>query len=136
MLLTDPKSTYQAGFHLAQSLGKRQAIGLIGDLGVGKTHLTTGIAAGLGLKDRVHSPSFGIVHEYRDGPVPLLHFDLYRLNNSIELEQIDWEYYIDQDAIKVIEWADKFPEWMPAKTLWFRLAYADNPEHRTLTQIT
>lgn len=82
-------------------------IALIGDLGAGKTHLVKGIASGLGITEEISSPTFTIVHEYETQPIPLYHFDLYRLEDGEELEDIGFSEYGKQ-GVTVVEWANRF----------------------------
>ncbi|MCX8109206.1 MAG: tRNA (adenosine(37)-N6)-threonylcarbamoyltransferase complex ATPase subunit type 1 TsaE [Verrucomicrobiae bacterium] len=84
--------------------------GLIGPLGAGKTKLVQGIAKGLGIKSRVRSPTFTLVHEYRDGRIPLFHLDLYRLGTSRDFENAGLvEYMFNPEGITVVEWFDRWP---------------------------
>ena len=98
--------TFAFGKEFASNLKRGTIITLDGDLGAGKTALTSGIVAGLGSADIVTSPTFTIVNEYRKGEVPVFHFDLYRLSCMDDLYDIGWEDYVNQDAIIIIEWAD------------------------------
>ena len=88
-------------------------IGLIGELGTGKTQFTKGIALGLGIKIPVNSPSYTIINIYNETPIPLFHFDLYRLSSIEELENIGYEEYFYSNGITIIEWADKCLELLP-----------------------
>jgi len=91
-------------------------IGLIGDLGAGKTQLVKGLAQGLGASDRVHSPSFTLVNEYRGGRLPLYHVDLYRLETPERLRSAGLDEYFSQtDGVTVVEWFDRWPDeaWPP-----------------------
>ena len=94
----------------ARSLKGGEIITLDGDLGAGKTAFVRGLAKGLGISDRVSSPTFTIVNEYRNGAIPLLHFDIYRLESSDDLYDIGWEDYISQGAVVVVEWASIMPD--------------------------
>jgi tRNA threonylcarbamoyladenosine biosynthesis protein TsaE len=86
-------------------------IGLIGDLGAGKTQLVKGLAQGLGASDRVHSPTFTLVNEYRGGRLPLYHVDLYRLETPERLRSAGLDEYFSQtDGVTVVEWFDQWPE--------------------------
>ncbi len=98
--------TFAFGKKLASDLKSGSIITLDGDLGAGKTALTSGIVAGLGSADIVTSPTFTIVNEYRKGEIPVFHFDLYRLSCMDDLYDIGWDDYVSQDAIIIIEWAD------------------------------
>ncbi len=105
-----------------QALGARAAaearagdvIALVGGLGAGKTHWTKGFVAGLGSQAEVTSPTFGLVHEYPGGRLPVFHLDFYRLENESELLAIGWDELLDQDAVIIAEWADRFPAMLPA----------------------
>jgi tRNA threonylcarbamoyladenosine biosynthesis protein TsaE len=91
-------------------------IGLIGDLGAGKTQLVKGLAQGLGASDRVHSPTFALVNEYRGGRLPLYHVDLYRLETPERLRSAGLDEYFSQaDGVTVVEWFDRWPAeaWAP-----------------------
>jgi tRNA threonylcarbamoyladenosine biosynthesis protein TsaE len=106
---------------LARTLHKGDVVGLFGDLGSGKTTFVKGLAAGLGLKTKINSPSFVILKVYCRGAkrkdIHLYHFDLYRLKSLKELEDIGYEDFINSDAICVIEWADKAKSLLPKEYL-------------------
>ena len=91
---------------------------LTGGLGAGKTHWTKGFVSGSGSTAEVTSPTFGLVHVYEDGTTPVFHFDFYRLGSAAELLDLGWDEYLDQGGIIIAEWADKFPELLPATTRW------------------
>lgn len=99
------EETEQIAYNLAKSLCGGEIITLDGDLGAGKTAFVRGLARGLGISDRVSSPTFTIVNEYRSGKIPLLHFDVYRVGSAEEMYDIGWEDYISQGAVVVVEWA-------------------------------
>ena len=94
-------------------------IGLVGDLGAGKTHWVKGFVAEMGCVAEVTSPTFGLVHEYRGGRMPVSHFDFYRLGSAEELIAMGWDEYLEAGGVVVAEWADKFPSIMPPETQWF-----------------
>lgn len=94
-------------------------IGLVGDLGAGKTHWVKGFVAKMGCVAEVTSPTFGLVHEYRGGRMPVSHFDFYRLGSAEELIAMGWDEYLEAGGVVVAEWADKFPSIMPPETQWF-----------------
>ena len=109
-------------------------IALVGGLGAGKTHWTKGFVAGIGSTEEVTSPTFGLVHEYRGGRLPVVHMDFYRIDSPRELIALGWDEYLESGGIVIAEWADKFPEMLPAHTrwLWFRIEPDDS---RTLCDV-
>ena len=86
---------------------------LNGDLGAGKTQFVQGVAAALGVRAAVTSPTFNILLEYHEGALPLYHFDLYRLDEPSQLDDIDYFGVIDGDGASFVEWAEKFPDELP-----------------------
>ena len=88
---------------------------LLGDLGVGKTVLTQGIADGLGIKEAICSPTFTIVQVYDEGRMPFYHFDVYRIGDIEEMDEIGYEDYFYGDGLTMIEWADLIEEILPSK---------------------
>lgn len=98
---------------LAQVLQPGTVVTLDGDLGAGKTQFTQGLAAGLGISGSVTSPTFNLMIAYDDGRLPLYHFDLYRLNDEDELEDIGFYETIEDAGVSCVEWASKFPDAMP-----------------------
>ena len=106
-----PEATFEAGRSLADLLGAGDVIGLIGDLGAGKTLLTQGVAAGLGVPQsvRVTSPTFSLINEYEGGRLRMVHVDLYRIEAEAELEHIGLEEMLDNEGVSSVEWCEKFP---------------------------
>ena len=98
--------------------GQGAVIALVGGLGAGKTHWTKGFVAGMGSTVEVTSPTFGLVHEYSGGRLPVFHFDFYRLESAAELIALGWDEYLEQGGVVIAEWGDKFPELLPPDTLW------------------
>ena len=96
-------------------------IALVGGLGAGKTHWTKGFVAGVGSTAEVTSPTFGLVHEYSGGRLPVFHLDFYRLESAAELIALGWDEYLEQDGVVVAEWGDKFPELLPLDTIWLHI---------------
>ena len=99
--------TEAVGEALAHSLTPGTVIAFTGDLGAGKTAFVRGLARGLGVTDRVTSPTFTIVNEYEGGRLPLFHFDMYRLGSSEELFDIGWEDYLSRGGICAVEWSER-----------------------------
>ena len=100
------EQTEALGFRLGQLIQPGAVIAYTGDLGAGKTAFTRGLARGLGIPDRVTSPTFTIVNEYEGGRLPLFHFDLYRLASSDELFEIGWEDYLRRGGVCAVEWSE------------------------------
>jgi len=124
VLTNSPEETSALAEGLARSLKPGARIGLIGELGAGKTCFVRGIAAGLGVGGCVKSPSFTIINIYEGGRAPLYHIDLYRLSGTPdELREAGVEDYIYGEGISVIEWVDKAPELAADCDLLVRLSY-------------
>ncbi len=104
-----------------RALGRAAVPGQIctlrGDLGAGKTVFTQGVAEGLGITEPVSSPTFTIVQVYEDGRMPFYHFDVYRIGDIGEMDEIGYEDYFYGDGLCMVEWADKIPELLPEKRL-------------------
>ena len=98
--------TEALGERLAARLTGGEVIAYTGDLGAGKTAFTRGLARGLGITDRVTSPTFTIVNEYEGGRLPLFHFVMYRLSSSDELYDIGWEDYLARGGVCAVEWSE------------------------------
>ena len=93
-------------------------LALKGELGSGKTLFTKGLVAGLGSDATVTSPTFTIVHEYPGGRLPVYHFDFFRLENRPSVARLGLDDYFFADGVSVIEWADRFPEFIPEQARW------------------
>lgn len=98
--------TEELGARLAGELKPGTVIAFTGDLGAGKTAFTRGLARGLGISERITSPTFTIVNEYEGGRLPLFHFDMYRLGSSGELFDIGWEDYLARGGVCAVEWSE------------------------------
>ena len=109
------KETYELGFKMGQSVKAGQVYTLVGDLGVGKTVFTKGLAAGLGIEEPVSSPTFTIVQVYEEGRLPFYHFDVYRIGDVEEMDEIGFDDYIYGDGVSLIEWANLIEEILPEK---------------------
>lgn len=112
----DAGETERAGALLAACLKRGDVVALAGDLGAGKTHLVQGVARALGVDGAVTSPTFNILLVH-PGVLPLYHFDLYRLDNEAQLEDIDFYETLEADGVSFIEWGDRFPDALPADHL-------------------
>jgi tRNA threonylcarbamoyladenosine biosynthesis protein TsaE len=103
-----PEETFQIAAKLAGEASPGEVVGLVGDLGAGKTQFVKGFAAGLGITERVHSPTFTLVNEYRSGRIPCYHLDLYRLETVEQILSAGLEqYFAPGDGITLIEWYDR-----------------------------
>ena len=107
------RETYEVGVRMGKESRAGQVYTLIGDLGVGKTVFTKGLADGLGIGEQVSSPTFTIVQIYEEGRLPFYHFDVYRIGDVEEMEEIGYEDYIYGDGVSLIEWADLIEEILP-----------------------
>ena len=105
-LTNSPLETEKVGEALAKALQPGTVIAYRGDLGVGKTAFTRGLARGLGANEPVTSPTYTIVNEYLSGRLPLFHFDMYRLRSADELFDIGWEDYLDRGGVCAVEWSE------------------------------
>ena len=100
------EETARLAARLAETLGPGAVVAFTGDLGAGKTAFTRGLARGLGVQERVTSPTFTIVNEYLGGRLPLFHFDMYRLGSADELYDIGWEDYLARGGVCAVEWSE------------------------------
>ena len=108
-----PEDTFTIGKKLAETVRPGEIYTLNGELGVGKTVFTKGLAAGLGIKEPVTSPTFTILQEYESGRLPLYHFDVYRIGDPEEMDEIGYEDYFYGRGICLIEWAELIEELIP-----------------------
>jgi len=127
------EETADVGRRLAPTLDRGSVLLLVGDLGAGKTALVRGLAEGLGIApEEVSSPTFTLMQEYRGGRVPLIHVDLYRLNDAREIDELGLEE-LGLDSVLAIEWAEKLPRPI-ADAVEVRIEHGDGDERRlTLT---
>ena len=112
--------TVYEGEKLGRTLAPGSVVALYGELGAGKTAFTRGVAAGLGVRMYVSSPTFTIVNEY-PGSVPLFHFDMYRLESESELFDIGWDDYLERGGVCAVEWSEKVSGALPPDTIIVRL---------------
>jgi tRNA threonylcarbamoyladenosine biosynthesis protein TsaE len=118
LISNSPAETEAIGRQAAENIGIGSVLALKGDLGSGKTLFVKGVVAGLGSSADVTSPTFTILHEYRGGRLPVYHFDLFRVENQQALSRLGLDDYFFGDGISVIEWADRFPEFVPEQASW------------------
>ncbi len=117
-MLTEKESfqaedTYALGKKIGEEARPGEVYTLIGDLGVGKTVFTQGLAAGLGITEPVNSPTFTILQSYEEGRLPFYHFDVYRIGDISEMDEIGYEDCFYGDGVSLIEWADLIREILP-----------------------
>lgn len=110
-----PEETYELGKKTGREASPGDVFTLVGDLGVGKTVFTQGVAAGLEIMEPVSSPTFTIVQVYEEGRLPFYHFDVYRIGDIEEMEEIGYEDYFYGNGVTMIEWANLIEEILPAK---------------------
>ena len=108
-----PKETFDLGVRLGQDACPGQVFTLTGDLGVGKTVFTQGFAEGLGIEEAVNSPTFTIVQVYESGRLPFYHFDVYRIGDVEEMDEVGFEDYVMGEGVSLIEWANLIEEILP-----------------------
>ncbi|MCL0067951.1 tRNA (adenosine(37)-N6)-threonylcarbamoyltransferase complex ATPase subunit type 1 TsaE [Peptococcaceae bacterium] len=118
------KRTQSIGKLLGEKLKPKDIICLYGDLGAGKTCLSKGIAAGLGVSENITSPTFTIIKEYKER-YPVYHIDVYRLSSSADMLDLGYEEYFDGDGVVIIEWADIIEDILPEERLDIQLSKKD-----------
>ena len=116
------KDTADIGREIAREAKPGEVYALVGDLGTGKTAFSGGFAKGLGITEPVTSPTFTIVMEYNEGRLPLYHFDVYRLADESELDEIGFFEYIDGEGVSLIEWADLIRDLLPEGPVMISIA--------------
>ncbi|MFR3132401.1 MAG: tRNA (adenosine(37)-N6)-threonylcarbamoyltransferase complex ATPase subunit type 1 TsaE [Lachnospiraceae bacterium] len=112
-----PEETFELGKKIGEAAKPGQVYTLNGDLGVGKTVFTQGVAAGLGITEPVSSPTFTIVQVYEEGLLPFYHFDVYRIGDIEEMEEIGYDDYFFGEGICLIEWAELIRDILPEKRI-------------------
>ena len=128
-----PEETEALGARLARALEPGAVVAFTGDLGAGKTAFVRGLARGLGIRDRVTSPTFTIVNEYEGGRLPLFHFDLYRLGCADELFDIGWEDYLARGGVCAVEWSERMEELLEPGTIRVDLRRGEDEDRRVIT---
>ena len=109
------KDTFELGIKIGKEANPGDVYTLIGDLGVGKTALTKGVATGLEITEPISSPTFTIVQVYDEGRIPFYHFDVYRIGDVEEMDEIGYEDYFYGDGVTFVEWANLIEEILPNK---------------------
>ena len=107
------EETYQLGVDIGKNAKAGQVYTLVGDLGVGKTVFTQGLAKGLEIEESISSPTFTIVQVYDEGRLPFYHFDVYRIGDISEMDEIGFEDYVYGEGVSLIEWANLIEEILP-----------------------
>lgn len=115
------KETFAFGKKMGEEALPGQIVAINGDLGVGKTVLTKGLAEGLGITEPVCSPTFTIVQIYDEGRLTLYHFDVYRIADPEEMAEIGYEDYFFGQGVCLVEWAELIYDLMPENTIWIRI---------------
>ena len=108
-----PEETLELGRKFGREAQPGEVYTLVGDLGVGKTVFTQGIAQGLGITEPISSPTFTIVQVYEEGRMPFYHFDVYRIGDIEEMDEIGYEDYFYGEGLTMIEWANLIEEILP-----------------------
>ena len=107
------EDTFNIGYEIGKNASPGSVYTLIGDLGVGKTVFTQGVAAGLGIREAVNSPTFTILQVYDEGRLPFYHFDVYRIGDPEEMYEVGFEDYVYGDGVSLIEWANLIEDILP-----------------------
>lgn len=111
---TNAEETFKLGVKIGEQARPGEIYTLNGDLGVGKTVFTQGVARGLGIEEPVNSPTFTIVQVYEEGKMPFYHFDVYRIGDIEEMEEIGYDDYFFGKGVCLIEWAELIEEILPS----------------------
>lgn len=115
------KETFELGKQLGETAQPGQVFCLTGDLGAGKTVFTQGFAKGLGIEAPVSSPTFTIIKEYQEGRLTLYHFDVYRIGDLSEMDEIGYEEYFYSEGVCLVEWGDMIKELLPPHTVYITI---------------
>ena len=123
---TNAEETFKLGVKIGEQAKPGEIYTLNGDLGVGKTVFTQGVARGLGIEEPVNSPTFTIVQVYEEGKMPFYHFDVYRIGDIEEMEEIGYDDYFFGNGVCLIEWAELIQELLPKQII--SVTIEKNPE--------
>ena len=121
LIVNSVEETFNIGKQIGILVNPGDIICLTGDLGTGKTHISKGIALGLGIEEHITSPTFNIVNEYSSGRLGLNHFDVYRVSDPDEIYAIGFDEYIFSDKVSIIEWANYIEEIIPSEYLYINI---------------
>ncbi len=129
LITRGPLETQALGERLAEELQAGDVLLLVGELGTGKTCFARGVARGLGVREKLTSPTYTLLREYR-GRLPLVHLDAYRLEGPLDLFDLGVEEYLEGDGVLVVEWADRAKGFFRPPYLEVRFAYGGGEEER------
>lgn len=118
---TSLQMTFEFAKKIGENLKRGDVLCLDGDLGVGKTVFTKGVAAGLGIKDDVSSPTFTLIQEYYGGRLPLYHFDVYRIDGPWDMDDLGYDEYFYGEGVCLVEWGSMIKELFPENTIYVRI---------------
>ncbi|MBN1531640.1 MAG: tRNA (adenosine(37)-N6)-threonylcarbamoyltransferase complex ATPase subunit type 1 TsaE [Spirochaetes bacterium] len=133
LITGSPEETAAMAQELGRGAGPGDVFALIGELGTGKTVIAKGIALGMGIRDDITSPTFTILEVY-ENPLPLYHFDLYRIDRPGELDGLGFDELWYGDGVSVIEWADRAGDRLPADSIRIHLSYAGEEGRRIVIE--
>ncbi len=133
LLSHSPEDTEDIGARLAEQLEPGAVVAFTGDRGAGKTAFTRGLARGLGIPDRITSPTFTIVNEYEGGRLPLFHFDMYRLGSADELFDIGWEDYLRRGGVCAVEWSENIADALEEDAVRVDIRRGASDQERVIT---
>ncbi len=133
LLSHSPEDTEDIGARLAEQLEPGAVVAFTGDLGAGKTAFTRGLARGLGIPDRITSPTFTIVNEYEGGRLPLFHFDMYRLGSADELFDIGWEDSLRRGGVCAVEWSENIADALEEDAVRVDIRRGASDQERVIT---
>lgn len=127
------QETEALGQELVRQMAPGSVVAFTGDLGAGKTAFVRGMARGLGVTQRVTSPTFTIVNEYEGGTLPLFHFDMYRLRSADELFDIGWEDFLRRGGICAVEWSENIQDALESDTIYVDIRRGQGDNDRIIT---
>lgn len=132
LITESPSETEAFGKRLGEVLEPGSVVALFGEMGAGKTALTRGIAAGLGISEGVSSPTFALVHQY-DGRFPVYHFDMYRVETWDDLYSTGFFDYLDSGGVLIIEWSENIENAIPENAVRIHLQHGKNENERIIS---